>query len=329
MRKCSSRRFTTQRRCIESSASLRSSPARVPKRAARATCPNIFGPSSKRTVGSRNWLSSAISRSALVGTVATVSGRRGSRYRPRSRASALRVTARNRLRRRLPMSFGRMNLCSMDAAMARGCPPGREAPRCAVAHPQSTPCFRCCHCRDCWPQPACRPRGNNPRHNSILHPAHVQSAPSQCDRQIPNRFGRHRALGKLIKQLLGNLRQRCRPLGYRGILELRFAWHTPLGHGLPHTQNFGQARLNCIDTTQAAALTFVDVQANIARASAIAATYRFVSETLSDRRTRWSLGCTHGDDRYGHHAHHLSCDCSIFRTRRRSDGDRGLYDPRC
>jgi hypothetical protein len=48
----------------------------------------------------------------------------------------------------------------------------------------------------------------------------------QGGRQMLNLLGRHRALDKLIKQLLGNLGQRCGPLGYCPILEIRFARHT-------------------------------------------------------------------------------------------------------
>ena len=60
----------------------------------------------------------------------------------------------------------------------------------------------------------------------------------------------------------------------------------------------------------------------------IGAVRKFVPEFVSGRRARRRLGCTHGHDHDGHHAHHLACDGQIFGSYRLSDGDGGLYDSR-
>jgi hypothetical protein len=66
----------------------------------------------------------------------------------------------------------------------------------------------------------------------------------QRRRRVLNRLGRHRPLHNLVQKFVRNLGQRRRPLGDRSVLQLRLARHTcrPCRHGMPHTQNFGQAQ---------------------------------------------------------------------------------------
>jgi hypothetical protein len=66
-------------------------------------------------------------------------------------------------------------------------------------------------------------------------------------RDVMDRVGGHRPLNELVKQFLGNLRQRGRLRRYGCVLRSRLAWHT-CSDAMPRTQNSGQARMEI--TTQ-------------------------------------------------------------------------------